>query len=82
MRFSMKIAICMLALLSVLFGAGGSLLIAKSFGDSLEREKDTAFEMYCTAWGTVQMVSGMNPYLQLEELADTVRLMFEQNRSD
>ena len=39
MKFRIKMTLCMLSLLSVLFGAGGSLLIAESFQDTLEREK-------------------------------------------
>ena len=39
MKFRLKITLCMLGLLSVLFGVGGSLLISISFQNTLEREQ-------------------------------------------
>ena len=38
MKFRLKMTLCMLSVLSLLFGAGGSLLISGFFQDSLERE--------------------------------------------
>ena len=40
MKFRVKMTLCMLALLSALFGAGGSLLISASFQDALERREE------------------------------------------
>lgn len=58
----------MLALMSVLFGAGGSLLISASFRDSLEREKSAAFASYRMAWGTLNIVNSLDPYLDREAI--------------
>ena len=79
MRFRAKLTLCMLALLSVLFGVGGSLLIAASFRDSLGREKDAALVSYRMAWGALQIVGSMDPYLSPEEMAPTLRQLYEQN---
>ena len=38
MKFRVKMTLWMLAVLSLLFGIGGSLLISSFFQDSLERE--------------------------------------------
>ena len=46
MRFRLKMMLGMLCLLAVLFGVGGSLLIALSFESSLEREEESARESY------------------------------------
>ena len=63
MKFHLKMTLCMLAVLAVLFGAGGSLLISESFEDSLEREKAAALGGYRMAWGTLQIVNGMDACL-------------------
>ena len=43
MKFSVKIVLSMLFLLSFLFGIGGSLMISFSFNEALEREKSAAY---------------------------------------
>lgn len=79
MKFHLKITLCMLAVLSALFGAGGSLLIAESFEDSLEREKAAALGDYRMAWGTLQIVNSMDPYLDKEAIVKTMEQLYQQN---
>ena len=79
MRFHLKMTLSMLALLSLLFGIGGSLLISASFRDSLEREKDAAFGDYRMAWGTLQIVNSLAPYLDREAIAHTMEQLYQQN---
>ena len=81
MKFRIKMTLCMLALLSVLFGAGGSLLIAESFQDTLEREKDAAFASCRMVWTALQIVNGLDPYLDGDALARTMAQLYEQDRS-
>ena len=61
MKFRVKMTLWMLAVLSLLFGAGGSLLISGFFNDSLEREKDAAFSSYRMAWSALQIVNSLTP---------------------
>lgn len=42
MKFRTKLMLCMIWLLALLYGIGGSLMIASSFSDSLAQEKDRA----------------------------------------
>ncbi len=79
MRFHWKMTLCMLALMSVLFGAGGSLLISASFRDSLEREKSAAFASYRMAWGTLNIVNSLDPYLDREAIAQTMEQLYRQD---
>ena len=72
MKFRLKMTLCMLAVLSVLFGVGGSLLISGSFEDSLEREKSAAFSSYRMAWGALRIVNGLTPYLDEEAIIQTM----------
>lgn len=81
MKFRVKMTLWMLSVLSVLFGIGGSLLISGFFQDSLEREKDAAFASYRMAWSALQIVNGLNPYLDAEALSGTMEQLWEQNGS-
>ena len=81
MKFRVKMTLCMLAVLSVLFGAGGSLLITGSFRDMLEREKDAAFASYRMVWSALRIVNGLDPYLDAEAISQTMAQLCEQDRA-
>ena len=81
MKFRLKMTLCMLSILAVLFGAGGSLLISGSFQDSLEREKDAAFSSYRMAWSALQIVNGLTPYLDEEAIVQTMDQLCRQDRT-
>lgn len=78
MKFHLKMTFSMLSLLSLLFGVGGSMLISASFRESLEREEAAAFSDYRMAWGTLQIVNGLEPYLDREALSETMEQL-QQN---
>ena len=79
MKFRVKMTLWMLAVLSLLFGAGGSLLISGFFHDAMEREKDAAFASYRMAWSALQIVNGLDPYLDTEAI--TRRRTSSMNRA-
>lgn len=81
MKFRIKMTLWMLAVLSLLFGAGGSLLISGFFNDSLEREKDAAFASYRMAWSALQIVNGLDPYLDTDAITRTMEQLCQQNGS-
>ena len=62
MKFRRKITFCMLALLSILFGIGGSVLIVSSFQDTMKQEKVTAENTYKMLQYTLQ-ISGVQKLL-------------------
>lgn len=79
MTFRLKITLCMLGLLSVLFGVGGGLLITLSFHDSLEREEASAYSAYQMVLGTLQIVNSASEQTDYADVSDTLRQLFEQN---
>ena len=81
MKFRVKMTLWMLAVLSLLFGAGGSLLITGFFQSPLEREKDAAFASYRMAWSALRIVNGLDPYLDAGAIARTMEQLCEQNDS-
>ena len=46
MKFRAKLTIAMVLLLSLIYGIGGSLMIAQSFSASIDRERDAAVQTY------------------------------------
>ncbi len=78
MKFRVKMTLCMLGLLSLLFGLGGSFLISGSFKNSLEREKDVAYASYQTALSTLQLVSNVNQRLNYDDVSTTLAQLTEQ----
>lgn len=63
MKFRLKITICMIWLLTLAFGVGGSLLIALNFSNSFEREKSAALSSHRMLLSALQIVdeAGADP---------------------
>lgn len=78
MKFRIKIMFCMVALLALLFGIGGSMLIHISFTETLEQEKERAKTSYQMVIQTLQVLDGMNGWANLEDISDSLDNMFEQ----
>ncbi len=81
MKFHLKMTLSMLALLSLLFGIGGSMLISASFQESLEREETAALGDYRMAWGTLQIVNHLKPYLDRDTMKQTMEQLYQQSGS-
>lgn len=79
MKFRLKIMLCMLGLLSILFGAGGSLLIATSFHTTLERERDSAYNAYQMVLGTLQIINSANGQSDYADISQTLEQLSGQN---
>lgn len=81
MKFRLKITLAMLCLLAVLFGAGGSALIAISYQTSLDREKDSAFNSYQMLLNTLSIVSSMNVWKDKNDISNTLEQLYAQRNS-
>lgn len=79
MKFSSKITMSMICLLCVLFGIGGSLMITLSFNDSIEREKQSAYNSYQTVLGTLQIVNSVGEQLDYDDIGNTLKELTKQN---
>ncbi|MFQ6879830.1 MAG: sensor histidine kinase [Oscillospiraceae bacterium] len=78
MKFRLKIMACMLCLMSVLFGAGGSALILISFQKSLEGEIATAENSYRMLLYTLQVAGGTDLFAGTENMRNALRQMTGQ----
>lgn len=82
MKFRLKMTLCMLGLLAVLFGVGGSLLITLSFRTALEREREAAYNAYQMVLGTLQIVSGVSGGMNDSDMSMTLEQLTEQNEGN
>ena len=57
MKVRLKITLCMVGLLSLLFGIGGSVLISLSFRAAVEQEKETVFHSWSMIFQTLKIAS-------------------------
>ena len=54
MRFRLKITLCMVWLLALAFGIGGSLLVMLNFSGNLERATEAAIGSYRMVLSTIR----------------------------
>ena len=73
MKFRIKIMVCMLCLVSIIFGVGSSALIHISFQNGLEQEKNTAENSYRLLMYTLQTSGEMGIFSGAEDIRDTLR---------
>ena len=72
MRFRLKITVCMIWLLSLSFGIGGSLMLSSSFNSALEQEKDAAESSYSFLVKTVQMVNDISALPNRSDITEVI----------
>jgi len=77
-KFSVKIMLSMLCLLSLLFGIGGSLMISLSFNDSLERERSSAYNSYQMVLNTLQIVNGIDRQVDYDDIGNILNQLSNQ----
>ena len=81
MKFRLKITFCMLCLMAVLFGIGSSALIAISFQNGLERERESARNSYQMLMYTLQMTGELETWSSMEEIQNLFRRLSGQGNS-
>lgn len=70
--------LCMLCLVSALFGVGGSLMISMSYQGAMAQEREAALGVYRTVSGILMLVSGADGGMSRDELAETLGALPEQ----
>ena len=82
MRFRVKMTICMIWLLSLAFGVGGSLLISISFNNSIEREKEAALNSFQYVLRTLQLVNEVSTLPNNSDILDVIQQMESRGMND
>ena len=81
MKFRIKIALCMIGLVSVLFGIGESLLLKTSFDQAIDRERKELYGVYQMVSGTLQVAGDINGSLIYEDIAGAIFKISAQNEN-
>lgn len=80
MKFSAKIILSMLCLLSFLFGIGGSLMISFSYTAALDREKTAAYNSYQSVLNTLQVINEVNQPMNFDDIVDTLKQLSDKSK--
>lgn len=76
MKFSVRLTICMVALITIMYGFGGSLLITLSFKNAIKAEEENAFLNYSMICSTLMVVNSISTQDNIEGFAE---ILLEQN---
>lgn len=79
MKFRLKTTCCMLILMALFFGAGGSTLISVTFQNSLLQEKKAAQESYRMILNTLQIVNSMDDWTNEKDISQTLEQLSAQD---
>lgn len=79
MKFRLRMMLCIVMLLALTFGAGGSILISVSFRQSLENERDTAIKSYRMIENTMVLANSISLQSELSDLGSTLRQLDDQS---
>ena len=71
MKFRVKVTVCMICLMTLLFSFGSCALISCSFQVSLDREQANAEESCQLLLNTLQAVGSIQPWISATEFSDT-----------
>ncbi len=75
MKFRLRMMLCMVMLLALLFGAGGSILISVSFQESLDSERDMAMRSYRTVETAMVLANSISAQRDYGDVVSTLGQM-------
>ena len=78
MKFRLKTTLCMVCLVSLLFGAGSCALIFLSFQNALEREEAAAKSAYELLFHTLQLVETVEVWSQPQDMVQVLQQLSAQ----
>lgn len=81
MKFRIKITLCMIGLLSVLFGIGGSILMQASFDQTVGQEKDETYRIYRMVSGPLKKAAEINGSLVYDDIVEGLSAVDDQGET-
>ena len=81
MKFRHKIVLCMICLMSLLFGAGGSFQISGSFAASVDHERRSAYASYQSAFGMLQLLCAVKQSTDYDFVSQVLEQFPQQSGS-
>ncbi len=81
MRFRLRMTLCIVMLLALVFGAGGSMLISVSFREGLDSEQTIAVRSHRMIANTLVLANNISAQTDYDGLVDTLRQLDGQGES-
>ncbi len=81
MKFRLRMTLCIVMLLALVFGAGGSMLISVSFRESLDSEQALAVRSHRVLGNTLVLANNISAQTGYAGLVDTLRQLDGQGES-
>lgn len=81
MKFRIKVTLCMISLMAILFAIGGTALIYNSFENSMAREISSAQKSYDMILNTLKIVNNTSTWNSADDICDTIKQISSQNES-
>ena len=81
MKFRLRMTLCIVMLLALVFGAGGSMLISVSFRESLDSEQALAVRSHRVLVNTLVLANNISAQTGYAGLVDTLRQLDGQGES-
>lgn len=81
MKFRVKLTLSIILVLSLAFGAGGSLLISVSFSAALDSARETALRSYRVVQNTLLLANSISTQSDTRDIAETLSQIYRQNGS-
>lgn len=82
MKFWVKITVCMLCLMALIFGIGGSAIIDLSFNNLLKTEVENVKTSYKRLMSTIHVMHGTNEWGKVDELTELISTLDKNNVAD
>ena len=79
MKFRLRMMLCIVMLLALVFGAGGSILISVSFSQSMAGQRDMALKNYRMLQTTMVLANSISAQTGYEDLVSTLRQLDGQS---
>lgn len=79
MKFRYKVTICMISLIALIFGIGGTALLYVSFQNSVESEKSLAAKSFNMVIRTMSIMSQTSTWTTTNEISSDFAKIIDQN---
>lgn len=81
MKFRVKVTLCMISLIAILFAIGSTALIYSTFENSMAQEISSAQKSYNMVLNTLKIVNNTSTWDSADDICDTVKQISSQNES-
>lgn len=79
MKFRTKVVVCMICIISIVYGVGSAALMSVSFKNSLDREKQSANQSYKMILGMLQVANNFEKLTSKNDVLEIIETLENKN---